>query len=197
MMHISEIRLYYENAPLESFAWNLSKKHFRIVVPNGKFVKLNKFRNRVSVEELRDFCLKYAPVHVYFSVLDWLFPERVGKKYKANRAVPLGGEYVFDVDNHNVWIPHKNHVKGICRECLFNAKQLTIHVCEAIEENYSKILVVFSGRRGFHIHVLDFNLRDWTYYNGRNPIKSHEVARFKYTKLLASICDGFNRLRHQ
>jgi len=102
---------------LESSTWNLSRKHFRIVVPNGKFVKLNKFRNRVSVEELRDFCLRYAPVHVYFSVLDWLFPERVGKKYKANRAVPLGGEYLFDVGNHNVWVPHNNHVKGrVCNE---------------------------------------------------------------------------------
>ena len=35
-----------------------------------------------------------------------------------------------------------------------------------------------------NIHVLDFGLRNWTYYNERNPIKSQEVARFKYTKLL-------------
>jgi DNA primase catalytic subunit len=31
---------------------------------------------------------------------------------------------------------------------------------------------VFSGRRGFHIHVLDFSYKDWTYYNERNPIKA-------------------------
>jgi len=37
---------------------------------------------------------------------------------------------------------------------------------------YSKIAVVFSGRRSFHIHVLDFNIRDWTSYNERKPIKS-------------------------
>jgi len=41
--------------------------------------------------------------------------------------------------------------------------------------------------------VLDFDLRDWTYYNDRNPIRSHEVARFKYTKLLATQRYGFNR----
>ena len=40
---------------------------------------------------------------------------------------------------------------------------------------------------------MDFNLRDWTGYDERNPIKSHEVSRFKYTKELASQCHGFNR----
>ena len=62
-----------------------------------------------------------------------------------------------------------------------------------MEENYSKIQIVFSGRRGFHIHVLDFDVRDWTRYDEKNPIKSHEVARFKYSKILASRCYGFNR----
>jgi len=115
----------------------------------------------LNVRELRNLCVRYAPIHVYFSVLDWLFPERVGKKYKANYAVPLGGEYVFDVDSNNVWVPHSHIKNGICHECLMNSKELTIHICEAIEENYSKIHIVFSaGRRGFHIHVLDFNLRD-------------------------------------
>jgi len=102
-------------------------------------LKLNKIRNRLNVRELRDLCVRYAPIHVYFSVLDWLFPERVGKKYKANYAVPLGGEYVFDVDSNNVWVPHSHVKNGICRECLMNSKNLTIHICEAIEENYSEI----------------------------------------------------------
>ncbi len=43
-------------------------------------------------------CVEYAPVHVYFSVLDWLFPERVGRKSKSNKAEPASDEYVFDVD---------------------------------------------------------------------------------------------------
>ena len=63
-------------------------------------------------------------------------------KYRAR-------EYVFDVDSNNVWIPHdhdKTHV--VCRECLWNSKRVTLHIAEAIEENYSKIQIVFSGRRG-------------------------------------------------
>ena len=157
-------------------------------------MKLNRFRNRIGIRELRYYCVKYAPVHVYFSVLDWLFPERVGRKYKAKYAVPIDGEYVFDVDSHNVWIPHNHFHRGsVCLGCLFKSKVQTIEICEAIEQNYSKIEIVFSGRKGFHIHVLDFKLRDWTYYNDKNPIKSHEVARFKYSKFLSGQCNGFNR----
>jgi len=151
-------------------------------------LKLNRFRNRLSTSELRYFCTRYAPAHVYHSVLDWLFPERVGKKHKAGRALPIGGEYIFDVDSHNVWTSHDHHSRGsVCSGCLHNAKLFAVHVCEAVEQNYSDLMVVFSGRKGFHIHVLDFNLRDWTYYNEKNPIKSQEVARFRYTKLLAEL----------
>jgi len=189
MFYASEIREYYEHSPLRIAGfWNLSRKHIRIAICNGRFLKLNKFRNRLSIRELRYFLLKYAPVHVYMSVLDWLFPERVGRKRKANRALPMGGQYIFDVDSHNVWTAHNHHNRGlVCPECLYNAKILTAQVCEAMEQNYSDLMVVFSGRKGFHIHVLDFSLRDWTYYNERSPIKSQEVARFKYTKLLAGL----------
>jgi DNA primase catalytic subunit len=76
----------------------LARKHFRVVTQNNRFLKLNKIRNRLSLRELRMLCVEYAPVHVYFSVLDWLFPERVGRKSKANKAEPASGEYVFDVD---------------------------------------------------------------------------------------------------
>jgi len=195
MLDVSDVRAYYRNEPLEvPCVWNLRRKHFRVLLLNGRFLKLNKFRNRIGLKDLCSLSAKYAPIHVYFSVLNWLFPERVGKKYKANRAVPLSGEYVCDVDSHNILIPHNhNRSRPICSQCLLNSKLLTMHICEAIEENYSKIQIVFSGRRGFHAHVLDFNLRDWTYYNERDPIKSHEVARFKYSKMLAGRCDGFNR----
>jgi DNA primase catalytic subunit len=47
---------------------------------------------------------------------------------------------------------------------------------DKIEENYSDIRVVFSGKKGFHIHVHDFDVRDWTHDNEGNQIKSHEVA---------------------
>jgi hypothetical protein len=76
--------------------------------------------------------------------------------------------------------------------CLRVSKDATVRICEKICENYSDVHVVFSGKQGFHIHVWDFDVRDWTYYNERNPIKSHEVARFLYTKHIKAATGGFD-----
>ena len=69
-------------------------------------MKLNSHRNRLNVKSIKSLCVKYVPTHVYFSVLDWFFPERVGMKCKANHALPVVGEYVVDIDASNVWVPH-------------------------------------------------------------------------------------------
>jgi hypothetical protein len=37
-------------------------------------------------------------------------------------------------------------------------------------------------QEGIPLHVWDFDVNDWTHYDEANPIKSHEVARFLYTK---------------
>jgi DNA primase catalytic subunit len=148
MLPPHDIQRYYELAPMTiPEQWNLSRKHIRLALRNNRFVKLNLLRPRINMRSLRYFCATYAPVHVYFSVVDWLFPERVGRKHKAKYAVPIGGEYVVDVDSHNVWVPH-NHDRWrpVCTECLYISKDLTLHICEAIEENYRDIQIVFSGR---------------------------------------------------
>lgn len=81
----------------------------------------------------------------------------------------------------------------VCLGCLEKARYMTVHACEAIERYYSHVAVVFSGNRGFHIWVFDFDLRDWTHYDEKNPIRSHEVARFNFTRLVAAQARGFNR----
>jgi hypothetical protein len=68
---------------------------------------------------------------------------------------------------------------------LENARELTLRVLDHLQENYSDIRVVFSGRAGFHCHVLDFDIKDWTYLDESNPVKSLEVGRLKYTSHLA------------
>jgi DNA primase catalytic subunit len=103
-----------------------------------------------------------------------LFPERVGKKYKANYAVPINGEYVIDIDSYLLRRWHKHTMSkswNVCKECLKNSKYLAINVCQQLEQYYSDLSIVFSGRSGFHVHVHDFKVRDWTNYNEKNPIK--------------------------
>jgi len=61
---------------------------------DGRFVKLNHLQNRLSEKDLKYYCWKLKLIHVYFSVLKWLFPERIGKKDKARYCVPVNGQYV-------------------------------------------------------------------------------------------------------
>ena len=65
---------------------------------------------------------------------------------------------------------------------------------DVVSENYSDVRVVFSGKRGFHVHVLDFEVWDWTRYDERNPLRSHEVARFLYSlELQCQVRDLFDK----
>ena len=199
MLDTERIRNFYRNgfkeAPIHRMWPQLWNKHFRIESRVGYFIKLNKIPERLNFRSIKRLCGRYATPHLYMSVLNWLMPERVGEKSKARYAYPIGGEYVVDVDSDLFWKPHSHWVcrEGVCVGCLSQARETTLNLLWKIEENYSDVHVVFSGRRGFHIHVLDFNVRDWTHYNDRNPLKSHEVARFKYTKHLKGSCGGFDR----
>jgi hypothetical protein len=135
-------------------------------------------------------------MHVYFSVLNWLFPERVRKKYKAGYNVPLNGEFVIDVDAHLILFKHKHKVDDhwyVCNECLDMSKRIALQLCEIIHKYYSKIAIVFSGCAGFHVHVLDFDYHDWVGYRERDPIWCHHASRFKFTKLLQKQTHCFDR----
>jgi hypothetical protein len=182
-LNIHSIRRAYQRIPLSEKPWRFSRKHFRIELLNGVFVKLNRFENRINARELQRYLFKYAPRHAFMSVMDYLFPERVGRKYKAKYAVPIGGEFVLDVDSfmrkrqhHHSWHPQYE----VCEGCLDISKHLTLELCDRINRTHTSTQIVFSGCRCFHIHVLDFNYRDWTRPNPQNPMKAMAAARYKY-----------------
>jgi len=189
-------RFYLQGYRDISNIWEkIGQKQIKLDLGERNFRKLNNIRNRLNFKSLKKYCVHFAPAHVYMSALNWLMPERVGSKQKAKHAYPVGGEYVVDIDSYLFWRPHSHFAdrNGVCVGCLSISQDSTLRLVEKIEENYSDIHIVFSGERGFHVHVLDFNLRDWTHYDERNPLKSHEVARFLYTKQLKSVCGGFDK----
>ena len=174
---------------------NLWNKQFKIRTLGETFISLNKHRNRLAFSSLRRLCYEYAPRSVYMSVLNWQMPERVAEKRASVMAYPIGGEYVVDIDSYLNYKKHNHRTteEGVCEGCIENSKQLTERLLDKIGENYRDIRIVFSGKSGFHIHVLDFELRDWARYDEKHPLKSHEVARFRYTKHLNGSVGGFDR----
>ncbi len=187
MLDPHQIRQFYlrgfkETAKL--YEWpGIWRKQFKIRTREGHFMKLNKLRNRLNFRSLLGFCVRYTPLNLYMSALNWLMPERVGRKSRANGAYPVGGEYVIDIDNPSL-MRSWGGVNGFSLSGLQLTHHKTLTLVDKIRENYSEIRIVFSGRRGFHIHILDFNVRDWTEYTEKDPVKSHEVARFLYTRYL-------------
>jgi len=108
MLSTGQIQAYYLTYPLKLPShWTLDRRHLRVMLKDGRFVKLNHFQDHLSEKDLKYLCWKLKPWHVYFSVLNWLFPERVGKKYQARYCVPLNGEYVIDVDSYIMPFRHK------------------------------------------------------------------------------------------
>ena len=197
MLSESEIGAYYLANPIRvpSF-WNLGRKHIRLSLRDGRFVKLNKYENRLNERDLRSYCYNFRSMHVYMSVLNWLFPERISKKYKARYCIPLNGEYVIDVDSYLVAFKHKHKVDDhwfVCEECLDMSKRLTLQLCEIIRQYYSKMAVVFSACAGFHVHVMDFDYHDWVSYREKDPIWCHSASRFKFTRLLQKQAHVFDR----
>ena len=93
------------------------------------------------------------------------------------------GEFVVDVDSYFRSRPHR-HIKdpvwNICHGCLEISRDLALQICDRILENHSDIQIVFSGRRGFHIHVLDFDYKDWSRPSAENPLKAMVAGRYKY-----------------
>jgi hypothetical protein len=192
------IREFYSRAPFDEFGlWKFSRKHFRMELFNHRFLKLNtESRARLGIKDLRFLGSKYAPLHLYTSVLDYLFPERVSSKERSTSSYPIGGEFIVDIDSY---VYHRNHLHtlnnySVCLDCLEISRRLAIQVCEEISRYYSKFAVVFSGRRGFHVHVLDFEARDWTrFVDPKNPLRSHASARFKFLKLISPSTYCFDR----
>jgi len=128
------------------------------------------------------------------SALNWLMPERIGNKRASVEAFPVGGEYVIDIDSYLNYRKHTHRITEdrVCEGCLENSKQLTERFIDEVKENYRDIRIVFSGKSGFHVHVLDFEVRDWVSYDERHPLRSHAAARFMYSTILNDAVKGFD-----
>ncbi len=72
--------------------------------------------------------------------------------------------------------------------CLNNSKQLTLEVLDVVQRYYNDVRVVSSGSKGYHINCLGYEVTDWTHYDSRNPLKSHEVATRRFTEVVKETC---------
>ena len=110
MLSPEQISRFYAGWEVAPSWLRLWAKQFRIRTLGDTFITLNRKRRRLDNRSLRDFCVDYAPVNVYMSVLNWLMPERVSDKPSSRAAYPTGGEYVVDVDSYLCYRKHSHRL---------------------------------------------------------------------------------------
>lgn len=111
-------------------------------VKNGHF-----FRHRAfwHIRDLRTFLVSFAPEEVFFSAAYYQHPAIVPMDEKKKYRV--GADLIFDIDCD--MLPTQT-----IEEAYFYALKL-LDIVRYVYGFY-EVLLVFSGRRGYHVHVQDF-----------------------------------------
>ncbi|MFB6489803.1 MAG: DNA primase small subunit domain-containing protein [Thermoproteus sp. AZ2] len=144
-------RDYYRRAQLE--VPDIERREFAWLTRDGAMVRHRSFK---GVEELRSFCAKEAPLGVYYSVA--LYSDPGNKDMEAKGW--LGADLVFDIDGDHLDTPACRGMELLTLRCLEDAKEEAIKLLEALDNELGLAgEAVYSGHRGFHVHVRDPEVR--------------------------------------
>ena len=151
----------------------LFKSYYRnceLVIPEIQFreIALQTFDDEVmirhlafkSVEELRKYISLKIPAHLYYSTAYYENPDVQDMDQKGW----LGADLVFDIDADHLDTDNCRNVidlgngrKLITKKCLEDALNETIKLIDVLENEFGfsnhELKIVFSGSRGFHVHI--------------------------------------------
>lgn len=142
-------RNYYRNyAKFDVDA--LEKRELAFQLFEGGMVRHKSFK---SIEELKNYVIEKTPRHVYHSVA---YYEKPGED-DMERKGWLGADLVFDIDGDHLDTESCRESELISLRCLDDAKEEANKLVDILAEELGlkPRRVVFSGNRGFHIHVAD------------------------------------------
>ena len=112
-------------------------------VKNGHFFRHRAFWN---IRDLRTFLVSFAPEEVFFSGAYYQHPGIVPMDEKKKYRV--GSDLIFDLDCDTL-------LTQTVEEAYFYALKL-VDIMRYVY-GFRDVLLAFSGRRGYHVHVQDFD----------------------------------------
>jgi len=113
-----------------------------------------------NLEDVRNQILEFLPESAYYD-----------RNVYAENGKILGQELAFDLDPENLVCPVHGTLEdkmkrfqglSFCELELDMVKEETVRLYEELEEMFSNVRIVYSGR-GFHIHVFDKDVFRWSY----------------------------------
>ena len=112
-------------------------------VKNGHFFRHRAFWN---IRDLRTFLISFAPEEVFFSGAYYQHPTVLPMEEKKKYRV--GADLIFDIDCDIL-------LTQTVEEAYFYALKL-VDIMRYVY-GFQQVLLAFSGRRGYHVHVQDFD----------------------------------------
>ncbi|MBI5035986.1 DNA primase catalytic subunit PriS [Candidatus Micrarchaeota archaeon] len=107
-----------------------------------------------SHKEFQDFMLTEVPLYVSYSLAYYQFPDKRPVSAKGFQ----GADLVFDLDQTNA---EHDHSAFFCRGCLECLHREALGLKDMLSKDLGfESTLVFSGQKGFHLHVRSEKVRD-------------------------------------
>ncbi len=156
-------RHFYQHHPPDlSAITDLPHRHFRFLLPRGRFLKI---RDRIRDEAtLRKWLIRYRPSDVYYSTSCWLVPENLGRRERTpvSDNIFLSSDIVFDIDR-----------SPFSPVSLEQARGDTLKLLDFSRDHHLPVkYLAFSGSKGFHLVC-----RDLYRYDNPDPFAREDMAR--------------------
>ncbi|MFO7834640.1 MAG: DNA primase small subunit PriS, partial [Halohasta sp.] len=122
----------------------------------GTGTTMVRHQSQLDLGDVDDFLAREAPRHVYFSAARYTDPSASTMSQKGWR----GADLVFDLDADH--LPSVDPTEATYAEMLAACKDALFRLLTFVEEDFGfdDVSVVFSGGRGYHVHVRDPEIQD-------------------------------------
>ena len=122
--------------------------------PNYPEIRMRRHIGFPGKEELLEYVRSMAPAHLYYSSAYYIMPHAPTMGEKGW----LGADLIFDLDADHI-------VRGPYEVMLSRVKEETVKLIDMLTGELGfaehEIGVVFSGGRGYHIHIREITVRGW------------------------------------
>lgn len=143
-----------------------SEREFGFIFFEGNYPEDIRMRRHIgfgSPEEMQGYIKNLVPAHAYYSTAYYRTPQAATMGEKGW----LGADLIFDLDADHI-------LRGSYQEMLERIKDEAIKLIDVLDEELGidmrTVRLVFSGGRGYHVHVQEIALRSYDAQERREMI---------------------------
>ena len=132
-----------------------SEREWGVIPWSAGGTRMHRHQSLLDLGDLSDYLARTAPRHVYFSSARFADPGAASMEDKEWREADL----VFDIDADH--LPGVDPEETAYADMLEAGKQALLDLLDILEDDFAfeELQAVFSGGRGYHVHVRDESVR--------------------------------------